>query len=155
MAVRACYATCMIQRYRDGKEKLGLGKEDFVLALSKIMNTGVEQIREVYASSLRVDFKQSVAKWFQILDDKDHAPFVPASDEERVRPSTKGYLVSAWGVPNMIAYGADTSYSPSNVSISTRYIDTAVHSTSTPEQKFMKAARASRASRSSTAVQTS
>jgi len=74
MDIRSGYATMMIRRHARRNENADdnqfafkeMSEDDFVTLLACVMNTGVEQLREVYASASHEDYATHVARIMRI-----------------------------------------------------------------------------------------
>eukprot|EP00171_Calliarthron_tuberculosum_P002397 IDg2397t1 len=72
MTIRSCYASNMIARFREGKQRFGVDEETFVEYLAKAMNTSKEQIEETYASACQEEYTASVSRCLGIIKDQEY-----------------------------------------------------------------------------------
>ena len=73
MRLRAAHATYSMRRFIQRKEEgnrflMNLTEDQFISYLAGVMNTGVKQIREVYASAMHMDYANHIAKVCEIVD---------------------------------------------------------------------------------------
>ncbi len=77
MDLRSSYATIMMRRHAQRNKSGGKGnfafqnlsEEEFISMLASIMNTGVEQLRQVYAASSHSEYATHVARVMNICKD--------------------------------------------------------------------------------------
>ena len=80
--LRSAYATYMMRRFANRHTNGNAymqetTEQEFIVMLAGVMNTGVEQIRNVYASAIHKDYANHVAEVFEIVRCGDHEGLPP------------------------------------------------------------------------------